>query len=75
MAFPSKIISSASSHVQVIPEQTSKVGKQNPSDINSLLPNNKNGNINDSIGVSAPVKHVTYPCEHRSFNNVSTYNI
>ncbi|GAY34271.1 hypothetical protein CUMW_010510 [Citrus unshiu] len=69
MAFSPKNISSASSHMQVIPEQTSKVGKQNLSDINSLPPNNKNGNINESIGVSAPLKHVTYPCEHRSFNN------
>lgn len=71
MAFSSKDISSGSSHIQVIPEQISKVGKPKLSDINSLLPNNRKGNINDTTGVSAPLKHFTYPSEHPSFNNVS----
>ncbi|XP_052289239.1 (3S,6E)-nerolidol synthase 1-like isoform X1 [Citrus sinensis] len=70
MAFSSKDISSDSSHIQVIPKHISKVGNPNLSNINSLLPNNKKGNINDNIGVSAPLKHFTYPSEHpTNFND------
>lgn len=71
MAFSSKDISSDSSHIQVNPKHISKVGNPNLSNINYLLPNNKEGNINDNIGVSAPLKHFTYPSEHPSNFNVS----
>lgn len=71
MAFSSKDISSDSSHIQVIPKHISKVGNRNLNNINSLLPNNKKGNINDNIGVSARLKRFTYPSEHSSNFNVS----
>ncbi|KAH9649814.1 S-(+)-linalool synthase [Citrus sinensis] len=76
MAFSSKDISSDSSHIQVIPKHISKVGNPNLSNINSLLPNNKKGNINDNIGVSAPLKHFTYPSEHpTNFNHAKKLEV